>query len=231
MTPPRNVPISNFESPASPVLLSRVCEDCHDQIHGCPTTPRTPGIPRPAFSRAFSHPIALIKRFVPQYPSVGECSSAILSPQDDRVSKSRRRKKPLRHKPSSSSFDTQSSSNTAPPRQITRPILHTGRLPLPENLEKSYGELDAYPLRLSSVLCKATGGGRWEPKESPVLDFYRVPVPGGKAPFEIEMERQEKLELLRRQNPVVKDGEFQYRFPREPEPVEISRSINRLSTF
>jgi hypothetical protein len=45
------------------------------------------------------------------------------------------------------------------------------------------------------------------------------------------MEREEKLEQLRRQNPVVKDGEFQYRFPKEPEPVEISRSINRLSTF
>lgn len=98
-------------------------------------------------------------------------------------------------------------------------------------MEKSYGELDAYPLRQSSVLCKATGGGRWQPKECPVLDFYRVPLPGGKAPFEIEMERQEKLEELRRQNPVVKDGEFQYRFPKEPELLEVSRSINRLSTF
>ena len=98
-------------------------------------------------------------------------------------------------------------------------------------MERSYGELDAYPLRRSSVLCKATGGGRWEPKPSPVLDFYRVPIPGGKAPFEIEMEREAKLEQLRRENPVVKHGEFQIRVPKEPEPTNICRSINRLSTF
>ena len=98
-------------------------------------------------------------------------------------------------------------------------------------MERSYGELDAYPLRRSSVLCKATGGGRWEPKPSPVLDFYRVPIPGGKAPFEVEMEREEKLEQIRRENPVVKHGEFQIRVPKEPEPTNISRSINRLSTF
>jgi hypothetical protein len=79
------------------------------------------------------------------------------------------------------------------------------------------------------VLCKATGGGRWEPQPIPVLDFYRVP--GGKAPFEIEMEKEQKLEQLRRENPVIKHGDFQYRFPKEPEVVDVSRSLNRLSTF
>lgn len=81
------------------------------------------------------------------------------------------------------------------------------------------------------MLCKATGGGRWEPKPSPVHDWYRIP--GGKAPFEIEMDKERELEQLRRENPVIKHGEFQFRFPKEPEPVDIdvSGSLNRLSTF
>lgn len=85
-------------------------------------------------------------------------------------------------------------------------------------VEKSYGELDAYPLRRSSVLCKATGGGRWEPKQEPVLVGYRPP--GGKAIYEIEMEREEAEERLRKLNPVIKDGEFQYRFPPKDIPQE-----------
>jgi hypothetical protein len=69
------------------------------------------------------------------------------------------------------------------------------------------------------------------PKQIPVLDGYRQPIPGGKAPFEIEMEREEMLERQRRLNPVVKDGAFQYRFPKEPEPDNVSRSLCNLSTF
>ena len=106
-------------------------------------------------------------------------------------------------------------------------------LPLPVELpkERSYGELDAYPLRRSSILCKATGGGRWEPKPCLVYAGYRPPIPGGKAPFEIEMENQEREERLRRLNPVVKDGDFQYRFPKEPEPMIIASSPYHLATF
>ncbi len=92
---------------------------------------------------------------------------------------------PLRQKPSISSLDTQSSasSSSAPTRpRRTRLTVRTQPLPLPQELERSYGELDAYPLRRCSVLCKATGGGRWEPKPCIVLDGYRLPVPGGKAP-------------------------------------------------
>ena len=70
--------------------------------------------------------------------------------------------------------------------------------------EPSYGELDTYPLRRSSVICKATGGGRWEPKQSPPQPEYRIP--GGKAPFELEMEREEEEERQRRLNPIVRDG-------------------------
>ena len=105
-------------------------------------------------------------------------------------------------------------------------------MPLPLDIERSYGELDAYPLRRSSILCKATGGGRWEPKPCPVLDGYRPPVPGGKAPFEIEMEREEQEARKLRENPIVKDGDFQYRFTRpQQEQMIIARSPFVLSTF
>jgi hypothetical protein len=72
------------------------------------------------------------------------------------------------------------------------------------------------------VLCKATGGGRWEPKQSPVLDGYRPPVVGGKAPYELEMEREEREERRRRQNPIITDGEIRYRYmSRRPESVDV----------
>jgi len=109
--------------------------------------------------------------------------------------------------PSSSVYSAEESS-PAPVRRRPSPL----RTPLPA-LPRSYGELDTYPLRHCSVLCKASGGGRWEPKQDPVLVGYRVPVVGGKAPYEIELERQEEEERLRRENPVIRDGEFQYRFP------------------
>lgn len=70
--------------------------------------------------------------------------------------------------------------------------------------EPSLGGLDAYPLRRSSAICKATGGGRWEPKQIQQHPGHRLP--GGKAPFEIEMEREEEEERLRRLNPIVRDG-------------------------
>ncbi|KAG9310315.1 hypothetical protein JVU11DRAFT_9438 [Chiua virens] len=96
--------------------------------------------------------------------------------------------------------------------------------------EPSLGELDAYPLRRSSIICKATGGGRWEPKNSPPRIGLRIP--GCKAPYELEMEREDAEERKQRTNPIVKDGEFQYRFwqDRNP-PASICRSPCRLSTF
>ncbi|KAF8198981.1 FYVE zinc finger-domain-containing protein [Pholiota molesta] len=226
LQPPRN-------SPTSPILDSRVCDDCWDQIHGCPTTPHTPDGPRPSFKRALSHPISMFKLpLSPQSSSVfslsassSSSSDAILPPSISSKSNS------LRQSPSASSLNTQSSTNSVPTRSPRRINVRTTRLPLPQDLERSYGELDAYPLRRSSVLCKATGGGRWVPKQIPVLDGYRQPIPGGKAPFEIEMEREEMLERQRRLNPVVKDGAFQYRFPKEPEPDNVSRSLCNLSTF
>ena len=125
--------------------------------------------------------------------------------------------------------DTLSSSSLC--SQSSRSPLRASKRNHPPDPERSYGELDTYPLRRSSVLCKATGGGRWEPKQIPVLDGYRQPIPGGKAPYEIEMEREELLDRQRRANPVVIDGEFQYRFAKVPEPLSIARSPHYLSTF
>lgn len=73
-----------------------------------------------------------------------------------------------------------------------------------ELAEPSFGELDAYPLRRSSIICKATGGGRWEPKNSPPRIGFRIP--GFKAPYELEMEREDAEERRRHMNPIVRDG-------------------------
>ena len=115
---------------------------------------------------------------------------------------------------SSSSFSTTAitpalsrKSCTAPASPIPSRIVSAR----PALIEKSYGELDAYPLCIPSILCKATGGGRWEPKQQTVLCAYRPP--GGKAPFEIELEREEQEAKIHRLNLVIKDGDFQYRFP------------------
>jgi hypothetical protein len=45
-----------------------------------------------------------------------------------------------------------------------------------------------------------------------VLDGYRKPVVGGKAPYEVMMEAEEEEERRRKANPVVVDGDFQYRW-------------------
>ncbi|KAF8895013.1 FYVE zinc finger-domain-containing protein [Gymnopilus junonius] len=236
LQPPRNVSISVYQSPVSPIVHSRVCDDCWDQIHGCPATPHTPELPRPAFKRALSHPISFLifpsASSSPETPS-SPVSTSALSPSSETFIRPvlKQRSHSLRNTPSASSLDTQSSNNSTPPRISRRVGVRASQRALPQDLERSYGELDAYPLRRSSTLCKASGGGRWEPKQSPVLVGYRQPIPGGKAPYEIQMEEEEMLERQRRLNPVVKDGAFQYRFPRDPEPIVMSRSPFNLSTF
>jgi hypothetical protein len=95
--------------------------------------------------------------------------------------------------------------------------------------EASFGELDAYPLRRASAICKATGGGRWEPKQEPLNPTFRVP--GCKAQYEVEMEAEEEQERIRRSNPIIRDGAFQYRFPKEAEPIVMARSLHHNSTF
>jgi len=92
------------------------------------------------------------------------------------------------------------------------------------------GELAAYPLRYSSAVCKKTGGGRWYPKKANTIEGYRIP--GCKAQFEIDMEREEEELRRLKLNPVFKDGDFQYRVPRAIEPQSL-RGVGPLvlSTF
>ncbi|THU88199.1 hypothetical protein K435DRAFT_803712 [Dendrothele bispora CBS 962.96] len=256
--PPRNVPIAKYASPNSPVVISRVCDDCWDQLHGCPSTPRTPELtsvlpisvagtrsrPLSPFASASSSPSSSSPNTPPNdalglvvsphlehqrqhhhhhhsnqtsFPSSSSSSHSRAPSKDGSLNRSlsrssgkrssnpdlRRRVTVLR----SAAATTTTTTTTSP----TCPNSSSPHLP-PSTGERSYGELDSYPLRRSSVLCKASGGGRWEPKQSTVLDGYRVPVLGGKAPFEVEMERQMEEERRRRENPVIRDGEFQLRF-------------------
>ncbi|KAF8807149.1 hypothetical protein BYT27DRAFT_7337900 [Phlegmacium glaucopus] len=223
--PPRNVPLTEFESPISPIINSRVCDDCWDQLRGCPSTPHTPDI-RSTFKRVLSHPISIFQLS----PSPLSNSPLSVSPAVDTTilpPSLKRRSQPLHDVSNSSSLNTQSPGIDNSTGRINLRVSRT----LPPDLERSYGELDTYPLRHCSLLCKATGGGRWEPKQIPVLDGYRQPIPGGKAPYEIQMEREEMLDRQRRENPVIKDGEFQYRFAKDPEPITITRSPHYISTF
>ncbi|KAJ7924387.1 hypothetical protein B0H13DRAFT_2249161 [Mycena leptocephala] len=208
-----------FESPASPILDARVCDDCFDQIHGSRTAPPEAPPRRPVPSRTnslLSSPIALFRS---PSASASAPSSAASSPPAPSTP-------PL--------LPPGGISRTRPSSPRTRPTsprsLRSATLPAEE---RSYGELDAYPLRRASLLCKAAGGGRWEPKHSPPDPALRVPVLGGKAPYELEMEREEAEERRRRSNPVIRDGDFQYRFPAmcEPEPVVLERPPIQLSTF
>ncbi|KAF8624836.1 hypothetical protein AX15_005719 [Amanita polypyramis BW_CC] len=225
--PPRGVPISAFDSPTSPVIDCRVCDDCWDQIHGYSRSSQS----SESSSSLFSEPSSISLCSSPMSPSTsGEsslCSSVVATPLNAPCMSPRK----------TQSLHTTSSASSveliAGPIRPKRMSVRHSHFPLPVALpkERSYGELDAYPLRRSSVLCKATGGGRWEPKPNPIYAGYRPPVPGGKALFEIEMENQEREERLRRLNPVVKDGDFQYRFQKEPEPVILSRSPYHLATF
>ncbi|KAK7041760.1 hypothetical protein VNI00_009049 [Paramarasmius palmivorus] len=214
--PPRNTPITSYESPESPIVDSRICDDCWDQLHGCPSTPRTPELVRPSL------PITLLTKR-PLSPSGGSRASS--------PSSSSPRTPPNGLGlvlPAETASLKRSRSRCSNPDLRRRATMRGSSMTLPDE-ERSFGELDSYPLRRSSVLCKATGGGRWEPKQGPVSDGQRVPIPGGKAPYEIRLERELEEERLRRENPVIRDGDFQYRFPREPEVVS-PRSLS-LSTF
>lgn len=225
--PPKGVSISVYDSPISPVIESRVCDDCWGQIHGRNQSTRSSGSSTPLRSQ----PSPIFPSGPVDLSSSGEsslCSSVVATPPNGSFLSCASPRKPR------SLYTTSSASSieglaTRPKRMSVR---HS-HLPLPVELpkERSYGELDAYPLRRSSILCKATGGGRWEPKPCLVYAGYRPPIPGGKAPFEIEMENQEREERLRRLNPVVKDGDFQYRFPKQPEPIIIPSIPYHLATF
>jgi hypothetical protein len=167
--PPRNVPLSAFESPSSPIVRARVCIECWDQVNGF-TTPRTPDF-------MSSSPIA--------------CPVQLASPDSSFIST------PPDLHPSLSIIRRSQTLPDSP--QITQ-ISPSPNLPTDDEL----GELASYPLRHASAVCKKTGGGRWCPKKVTVIDGYRIP--GCKAQFEIDMEREEEESRRIRSNPVFKDG-------------------------
>ncbi|KAK0444943.1 FYVE zinc finger-domain-containing protein [Desarmillaria tabescens] len=193
---PRTTPLLDtsrlpFLHPPRNIYDARVCDDCFDQIYGCPRTPDL--VHSPALS----------------------CStSSLATPPPSIIGVERS----LRSSPSLVSLACSSCSSGS-----------RRRLKVSLAEEPSYGALDAYPLKRSSVLCKATGGGRWEPKQETPLAGARLP--GGKAGYEIRLEKEAEKEKRRRENPVIKDGDFQYRFPRDPELVDLQVRQICLSTF
>ncbi|KAG6332503.1 hypothetical protein ID866_6588 [Astraeus odoratus] len=203
--PPRNVPIVTFESPTSPVVFEKVCDDCWDQVHGMSRTPDS----RP------STPMLVASSSTSALPS--PTSSICASPIEQAAL------------PSSGTAVKRTPSQLST-RRMPFPSMKTSVISDLETAEPSFGELDAYPLRRSSIICKATGGGRWQPKNSPPKIGLRIP--GCKAAYELEMEKEEQEERRRRMNPIVRDGEFQYRFRQDYMPAaSLSRSPYRLSTF
>lgn len=216
--PPRNHRIHDYASPESPVVDARVCDDCFDQLRGVPAA-------RPSIKRALTSPISLPVSRDASASSLSSCSPSPISSASTSPSRRSRSLRDRASSPASTASLRSTHSNPSPLSHSTPVRSHPSHArshpsspnalraaPLPLCLEKSYGELDAYPLKRSSVLCKATGGGRWEPTPITVLDGYRKPVVGGKAPFEVMMEAEEEEERRRKANPVVVDGEFQYRW-------------------
>ncbi|EPQ61181.1 hypothetical protein GLOTRDRAFT_135717 [Gloeophyllum trabeum ATCC 11539] len=169
MHPPRNIPISVFESPISPITVSRVCDDCYQQIHNIRVRPAPP------------------------------TTSAEDVPALARPRPSMRR------------------SMTSPAVQLQRAnSLSHVRPSITNEKSASYGELDAYPLRNSSAVCKATGGGRWTPRQVTIPINSRLN--GCRLEYERELAREERERNPPRANPLLRDGDFQLRVPCRFEP-------------
>ncbi|KAI0297511.1 FYVE zinc finger-domain-containing protein [Multifurca ochricompacta] len=134
-------------------------------------------------------------------------------------------------RPHSSSLSSSSASVTTLPSSRPAAPRRSRTLPLaPPPPDPSLpDDLRSYPLRIRSDICKATGGGRWMPKPSPIPDYMKR-VPGRKAPYEVALEEEEAAARRARANPVIRDGDFQYRPPRAREPSAPERPLE-FSTF
>jgi len=80
------------------------------------------------------------------------------------------------------------------------------------NLSQNLGELASYPLCYPSIVCKASGGGRWVPTPDPIDPAVRR-VPGRKAPYELALEQEERDARSRWDSPLICDGDFRMRKP------------------
>ncbi|KAI0353149.1 hypothetical protein OH77DRAFT_1407401 [Trametes cingulata] len=225
--PPRGVPIQLYDAPHSPVVAARVCDDCWDQIHGC-KSPRSPVLAK----LSSAHPIALVRdteaaASASAGSSPSSVSSSIHTPPDGSPLSALASRPSLRRTHTSPRIPSSPlRSNTPVPAQQQQSLGSSAAHIA--DAELSLGELDAYPLKRASSICKATGGGRWAPK--PVPEYVAKRVPGCKAAYELELEREAEERRRRRMNPVIKDGDFQLRVPREVEPRSPAGPIT-LSTF
>ena len=196
--PPRNVPIFVFNSPQSPVVDARVCDDCWDQIHGR-KSPRSPVL------SSRSNPIALVRDTEASYSSSStsgpsSVSSSISTPPDGSpLSALASRRNSMRR-------NTTSPRIPASPLRPNTPVQQSIAIAGAQfaDSELSLGELDAYPLKRASSICKATGGGRWEPK--PMPEYVAKRVPGCKTAYELELEQEAEERRRRRANPIIRDG-------------------------
>ncbi|KAI0809053.1 FYVE zinc finger-domain-containing protein [Irpex lacteus] len=215
LNPPKGTPIAAYASPESPVLAARVCDECWDQIHGT-KSPRSRILQQKKLEEA--------ERWEDSSSSTGSSTSSprtphtpldALPPSLSRMPLRRAHTSPRVHTLSSTASQSSSSASSSD----SNPAAAT---------TTTSSELDAYPLRHASAICKANGGGRWQPK--PCVEVIGVKVPGAKAAYELEMEREEEERRMSRLNPVVKDGDFQLWFPRDVEPRSVAGPYT-LSTF
>ncbi|KAJ3738251.1 hypothetical protein EV360DRAFT_58283, partial [Lentinula raphanica] len=215
--PPRNTSIYDFVSEGGFVdSHARVCDDCWDQLHGTPSMPQTPEL-------KLSMPQTLRR-------------SSVVSSGDSSLGSSTSPRTPsdtylLDDAVLSSATSIARRFNVSP--RATSSNADSNTLPL--------GELSTYPLCRPSLLCKAAGGGRWVPKQVEAKEETRASTLGiGKALWEVEWEREIRKERRRRENPVIRDGEFCYRiFPgmgglrsdEDDYDLEKGLQIYLLSTF
>ncbi|KAF8525129.1 FYVE zinc finger-domain-containing protein [Hysterangium stoloniferum] len=78
LLPPRGFPVSHFAAPHAPVIDARVCDDCHNQIHGTPivrarTAPSSPkalaSVPSTSSVSTLSPSTPPDGRSLPEYPN------------------------------------------------------------------------------------------------------------------------------------------------------------------
>ncbi|VDC04465.1 unnamed protein product [Peniophora sp. CBMAI 1063] len=182
--PPKGTPLAMYASERAPLLPHRVCDACHDQIHGIPARP-------------YPVPDAVVTPASPGF----ELDSASASGSEGGLAAPMSRTSSLRARPRNGTWSR--SASTVSSRS------HSPATP-PASAE--LGALAAYPLWQPSLLCKATGGGRWVPSPDPIDPALRS-VPGGKAPYELALEAEEAAERNRWDSPIIRDGEFMMRKP------------------
>ncbi|KZT68452.1 hypothetical protein DAEQUDRAFT_738683 [Daedalea quercina L-15889] len=231
--PPRDTPITVYASPISPVSQERVCDHCWDQIHGV-VTPRSPVI-----HTASPRPLHDSPRDVYSPASSISSSSGIHTPPDILSPIAR---PALRRSVTASPAGAGTSSPRPPSSPLRSPVQSSQMLSAMVSVhvadhelaaadkpaEADLGELEAYPLRRASQICKATGGGRWAPKQH--INLIGNHLPGQKPQYIIALEREEEERRRRKANPVYEHGDFKLRVPREVEPRSPGGPVN-FSTF